>query len=185
MVTRTWERLIERLGSEEAALAYGREQSKSRRDKILSDPVLGPLLRAKEREKSKRKWAKFKKKRDAARAQEKNKRRNGKKKPLKTVLCAKARMRGRRDGREASIKHEDLSWPEYCPVLGLKLDYATVYGQRDSRNPALPSLDRWDNAKGYIKGNVFVISLRANQLKNNATADELEAVARYARTAPL
>jgi hypothetical protein len=42
-----------------------------------------------------------------------------------------------------------------------------------------PSLDRIDNSKGYVKGNVAVISFRANTLKNNATADELRAIANF------
>ena len=39
-----------------------------------------------------------------------------------------------------------------------------------------PSLDRIDGAKGYVKGNVRVISHRANMLKNDATIEELELV---------
>jgi hypothetical protein len=40
-------------------------------------------------------------------------------------------------------------------------------------------LDRIDNNEGYVKGNVAVISFRANTLKNNATAEELRAIADY------
>jgi hypothetical protein len=36
------------------------------------------------------------------------------------------------------------------------------------------SLDRIDSNKGYVKGNVWVISRRANVIKNNATLEELE-----------
>jgi hypothetical protein len=36
-----------------------------------------------------------------------------------------------------------------------------------------PTLDRIDNSKGYIVGNVWVISMRANRLKSDATVDEL------------
>lgn len=46
--------------------------------------------------------------------------------------------------------------------------------------PNAASLDRIDNSKGYVRGNVMVISLRANAIKNNATAEELTAVAAYA-----
>jgi hypothetical protein len=106
-------------------------------------------------------------------------------KPLKTHLCLRARSRGRKAGLEATIRTKDLHWPECCPVLGIKLDYDTPGGKRNSRNPALPSLDRWDNTKGYIPGNVYVISFRANMLKNNATWDELVRVADYTRYGPL
>ena len=37
-------------------------------------------------------------------------------------------------------------------------------------------IDRIDSSKGYVKGNVRVISKRANTLKNNATIEELELV---------
>lgn len=37
-----------------------------------------------------------------------------------------------------------------------------------------PSLDKIIPEKGYIKGNIAIISMRANQLKSNATLAELE-----------
>ncbi len=39
-----------------------------------------------------------------------------------------------------------------------------------------PSLDRLDNTLGYIPGNVQVISWKANQIKSNATLQELQAI---------
>jgi hypothetical protein len=44
--------------------------------------------------------------------------------------------------------------------------------------PASPSLDRIDNALGYVKGNVRIISFRANALRSNATLEELQAITR-------
>ncbi len=39
-----------------------------------------------------------------------------------------------------------------------------------------PTLDRIDPVKGYVPGNIVVVSLRANTIKNDATMDELAAV---------
>ena len=64
--------------------------------------------------------------------------------------------------------------PEVCPVLGIPVNRGGV-GKKGGR-PDSPSMDRIDPTKGYIKGNVRVISNRANTLKCNATVAELEAV---------
>lgn len=61
-----------------------------------------------------------------------------------------------------------------CPVLNLPLDYNCVGRGRGNPNPAKASLDRIDSSKGYEEGNVWIISWRANQIKNDATLDELE-----------
>lgn len=44
-----------------------------------------------------------------------------------------------------------------------------------------PSIDRFDNSRGYTPDNIRVISLRANIIKSDATADEVEAVLNYMR----
>lgn len=106
--------------------------------------------------------------------------------PFKTNLCSKARMRGRAKGLEATITPADLVWPTHCPVLGIELDYPERTGERGGVNaqPNWPSLDRWDSTKGYVPGNVFVISYRANTLKNAATYEEILRVAKYLSKRP-
>lgn len=106
--------------------------------------------------------------------------------PFKTWLCARARRRGRQRGLEATIMPADLVWPTHCPVLGIELDYPVRSGERKDQAaaPNWPSLDRWDSTKGYVPGNVFVISYRANTLKNNATLGELLKIAEYLRAPP-
>jgi len=90
-------------------------------------------------------------------------------------LLYAARRRATTKQIDFNLEEQDIVIPEYCPALGLKLQ--PVYGVtgRDSS----PSLDRIDNNRGYVKGNVAVISFRANTLKNNATAEELRAIADY------
>jgi hypothetical protein len=106
--------------------------------------------------------------------------------PFKTALCAAARARGRKRGLPATIRPEDLVWPSHCPVLGILLDYPEREGERTGLKPqpSWPSLDRWDSTKGYVPGNVFVISFRANTLKNNARPDEILKIAKYVMSRP-
>lgn len=75
---------------------------------------------------------------------------------------------------EHDITKEDIYIPEYCPILGLKLEFSGN-GYADNA----PSVDRIDNTKGYIKGNVQVISWRANTLKRDATLEELKQLVNY------
>lgn len=104
----------------------------------------------------------------------------------RTELCARARARGRKRGLVATIRPEDLIWPTHCPVLGIELDYPERYGQRRTAisQSNWPSLDRFDPNKGYVAGNVFVISMRANTLKSNATYEEILKVAKYLSRRP-
>ena len=68
----------------------------------------------------------------------------------------------------------DIDWPDYCPALGIKLDYT---GEDRTENSC--SFDRLDPSKGYVKGNVYVISWRANRIKNNGTSAEHRGIAEY------
>ncbi len=106
--------------------------------------------------------------------------------PFKMALCANARARGRKRGMGATITTDDLVWPSHCPVLGLELDYPEWTGMRGTQHAQAnwPSLDRWDSTKGYVPGNVFVISFRANTLKSSATFDEILMVAKYLSRKP-
>ena len=80
-----------------------------------------------------------------------------------------SKTRSKIDRIEFNLEVSDIVIPEYCPYLGIKLD--TSYGDR--KNPNRISLDRIDNSKGYIKGNVQVISYQANLMKSMASIPEL------------
>lgn len=87
-----------------------------------------------------------------------------------------SRQRALRSGREHTLKLKDIPpIPDRCPVLGIKL----VVGADWANRLSAPSLDRVDNTKGYVPGNVQVLSLRANNMKNDSTIEELELVLAY------
>jgi hypothetical protein len=62
----------------------------------------------------------------------------------------------------------------HCPLLGIELSYEKYPGNAAPDNYA--SLDKIDPSKGYVVGNVQIVSFRANTLKNSATLDELKLI---------
>lgn len=93
-----------------------------------------------------------------------------------------ARNRALKKNIPFDILLEDLILPDTCPVLGIPIYFNTGKGENRSRNATLkhsPSIDRIDNSKGYIKGNVMIISYRANILKNDGSLEELEKIVAY------
>lgn len=84
------------------------------------------------------------------------------------------KCRAKKKGLTFDLVESDLVVPEFCPVLGIPLTY-TPGAKTDNS----PSVDRIDSSKGYTKDNIEVISWRANNLKKDATLDELRALVRY------
>jgi hypothetical protein len=82
----------------------------------------------------------------------------------------RAKIRAKESGLEFTIDVSDVQIPEICPVLGI---YMNMNSGRSGAFKNSPSLDRIDNNKGYIKGNVQVISQLANAMKGAASKDEL------------
>lgn len=75
-------------------------------------------------------------------------------------------------GLPFDLLHQDIEIPDRCPVLGIPLIFGV--GKRTDNSP---SLDRIIQEKGYVKGNILVVSWRANRLKQDASIDELCALA--------
>jgi len=94
-------------------------------------------------------------------------------------MWTRARVRARAEGIQFSITEEDFSIPEYCPVFPhLKLAFSAGRGSRPDN---IPTLDRLQPARGYVPGNVNVISMRANRLKSDASAEELQRILEWMR----
>lgn len=83
-------------------------------------------------------------------------------------LIFPAKTRAKRFNVPFDITYKDIPIPEYCPVLNIKLVKNTP---RIKFNSA--TVDRINPKLGYIKGNVIVISCKANQIKNNGTPDDI------------
>lgn len=67
-----------------------------------------------------------------------------------------------------------LSETTVCPIFGFPLKHNKEHADFDS-----PACDRIDPTKGYELGNVQIIANLANQIKSNATADQVLAVGHY------
>lgn len=103
-------------------------------------------------------------------------RRINRSKNIEKRMLIRVKYRAKRKNLSFDLTLEDIKIPEICPVLGMRL----------SRAPAAildntPSLDRIDNNLGYVKGNVIVVSSKANRIKSNATVDDLEKVTNFYR----
>lgn len=85
---------------------------------------------------------------------------------LKVFYQSKSRANTR--NIEFNIEPEDIFIPQECPYLKVPFIIGTKENYQYTH-----SLDRIDNDKGYIKGNVEIISKKANSMKNNATNEEL------------
>lgn len=92
-------------------------------------------------------------------------------------LCNNARTRAKKQGIPFDITKEDIFIPTHCPVLGIELKPGKIMTRDNS-----PSIDRLIPSLGYVRGNVEVISWRANSLKRDGTLEELELLVQWLRS---
>ncbi|QIG73052.1 postulated decoy of host sigma factor protein [Rhizobium phage RHph_N3_19] len=79
-------------------------------------------------------------------------------------ILRKLQSSSKRRNSEFDLEKEDIIIPEVCPVFGTPFEIGTRYA---------PSVDRIDNSKGYVKGNVQIMSWMANSMKNSASVEQL------------
>lgn len=91
-------------------------------------------------------------------------------------MLSNAKKRAKLKGLPFDLEFDDLQRPMKCPVFGTPIDY--------SNGPATdntPSLDRIVPELGYVKGNVVIISNKANRMKNDATLRQCVLLGEWAK----
>lgn len=103
------------------------------------------------------------------------------------LAVRRARMRAKKMGFEFDLDDDYVKsiWRDSCPVLGIPL-YSANFGSGMKRGESKarpqdnsPTLDRIDSSKGYVKGNIVVMSYRANMIKNCGTLEEHRKIANF------
>ena len=87
-----------------------------------------------------------------------------------------AKYRAKQRGHKFTIKIDQIKIPTHCPVFGTKLKFSP--GRRTDNSY---SIDRVDSRKGYVPGNVQIISWGANRIKGGIKLKEIEAIYKYMR----
>jgi hypothetical protein len=86
-------------------------------------------------------------------------------------MVSAAKYRAKQQRVPFDLQPDDINVPEFCPILGIKLE-RNYSGKTGGHQDCSPSLDRIRPDEGYVKGNVWVISNRANRIKNDGTLEE-------------
>jgi hypothetical protein len=95
-----------------------------------------------------------------------------------TQVLSEAKRRAVRQGVPFNLSRLDIAIPPVCPILGIPL----IIGQKTHVSPNSPTLDRIVPSRGYVRGNVLIISWLANKTKGNITDPSVfEAIAAYLR----
>ena len=84
------------------------------------------------------------------------------------------KYRAARKGIPFDLTTDDLVFPAVCPVLGIP-----IRARSGSFSDNSPSVDRTIPALGYVKGNVVIMSYRANRIKCHASLDDLRKIVAY------
>lgn len=89
-------------------------------------------------------------------------------------MSAKARAAMKGIPFEITIEDVRTAWTDTCPVLLIPLKFNVGAAGPDS-----PSIDRIDNSKGYVPGNIAIVSNLFNSMKRDLTPTILRRMLAY------
>lgn len=104
---------------------------------------------------------------------------------IKGYMIRNIKFSAKRRNLDFDLDYTDIKLPKYCPLLGIELNYSNHknhkllnlgdnYVDLGFNDPTKASVDRIDNNKGYVKGNIIILSRLANAMKNEASFEQLE-----------
>ena len=88
------------------------------------------------------------------------------------------KKRSREKGIPFNIDFEDIVIPDTCPILGIKIEPGQGLGNLIDSSP---TIDKFYPELGYVKGNIQVVSWRANRFKSDGTPEEWEKIAEWCK----
>ena len=106
---------------------------------------------------------------------------DGRSEELEYSLWNAAKQRAKKQGLPFNLSPLDLKElgiPDVCPVLGIPINRSPGDGSGE-RTDNSPSLDKFIPELGYVKGNVQIISWRANRFKSDGTPEEWQMIAEW------
>lgn len=89
-------------------------------------------------------------------------------------LLRQIKLRAKKTGVKFNLTMDDIIVPKRCPVFGMVLKRGVGHSCDTS-----PTVDRINAKRGYVKGNVAIISRKANSLKGAATAAQHRHIAEW------
>ncbi len=89
-------------------------------------------------------------------------------------LLRQIKLRAKKAGISFNLTMDDIVIPRRCPVFGMVLKRGIGHSC-----DASPTVDRVNAKRGYVKGNVAIISRKANSLKGAATAAQHRRIAEW------
>ena len=89
-------------------------------------------------------------------------------------LVREIRHRAKQSNIPCDLNESDIEIPTHCPILGIEIKF-----EKGKARETTPSLDRIVPEKGYVKGNCYIISKKANRMKQDNTPETLRAILAY------
>jgi hypothetical protein len=82
------------------------------------------------------------------------------------------------DTLRAAVEELLINIPMVCPLLEEPIAWTREQRGGKQYHPFSPSIDRIRNDLGYVRGNVWIISHKANAMKHSGSAEDLAKIAR-------